>query len=87
LLHWFLESLDATQSVEGILRNLVLDLRHSLASRSLDPVLRLELEQQLRLLEKAVGRVCQLQSNATDALRILSDHPEALADGSPSDRR
>jgi hypothetical protein len=80
LLRWFLDGLDATQSVEGTLRNLVLDLRHSLASRRLEPDLRRELEQQLRLLEKAVGRVCQLQSRAADVLRTLREQPEETAE-------
>lgn len=80
LLHWFLDGLDATQSVEGTLRNLVLDLRHSLASRRLEPDLRGELEAQLRLLEKAVGRIYQLQTGAADVLRSLREQPEETAE-------
>jgi hypothetical protein len=87
MLRWFLESLEAAQGVEGILRNLVLDLRHSLASRTLEPDLRREMEQQLRLLEKAVGRVCQLQTRAADVLRTLREHPEEPGGGSRSNRR
>lgn len=80
LLRWFLDGLDATQRVEGTLRNLVLDLRHSLASRRLEPDLRRELEQQLRLLEKAVGRVCELQTGAADVLRTLGEQPNETAE-------
>ena len=65
---WFLESLEASQQVEGILRNALLDLRHLLASPTLDPAIRPELERLLRLLEGSVGRMTQLQRTASGAL-------------------
>lgn len=69
---WFLDGLDATQQVEGILRNALLDLRHTIASPRIDPGLRGDLLHLLGCLENAMGRVTELQSSATDALRALA---------------
>lgn len=79
---WFLESLEASQQVEGILRNALLDLRHLMASRTLDPAIRPELERLLHLLEGAVGRMTQLQGPASGALIDICSQDGGCA-GSP----
>lgn len=76
---WFLESLDASQQVEGILRNALLDLRQVLASPILDPGMRPELERLLRLLEGAVGRMTELQRAASGALIAIRNEDGGAA--------